>query len=64
VITPWENTLPSVSTLTIADPALLVQISDSHMFAEAHGYAAGHEYPRQPAKGSSNWCAHNNRRSI
>jgi Icc protein len=35
VITPWENALPSVSTLTTADPALLVQLSDSHLFAEA-----------------------------
>jgi Icc protein len=41
VITPWENTLPSVSTLSIAEPALLVQISDSHMFAEAHATLLG-----------------------
>ncbi|WP_019582184.1 3',5'-cyclic-AMP phosphodiesterase [Pseudomonas mandelii] len=27
--------MPSVSTLTTADPALLVQLSDSHLFAEA-----------------------------
>jgi Icc protein len=41
VITPWENTLPSVSTLSTAEPALLVQISDSHLFAEAHGTLLG-----------------------
>jgi len=33
--------LPSVSTLTTADPALLVQISDSHLFAEADGTLLG-----------------------
>jgi Icc protein len=37
---PWENALPSVSTLT-ADPALLVQLSDSHLFAEADGTLLG-----------------------
>ena len=35
MIAPWENTLPSVSTLTANDPVLLVQLSDSHLFAEA-----------------------------
>lgn len=38
---PWENALPSVSTLTTADPALLVQLSDSHLFAEADGTLLG-----------------------
>ena len=33
--------MPSVSTLTIADPALLVQLSDSHLFAEADGALLG-----------------------
>ncbi|KII31878.1 serine/threonine protein phosphatase [Pseudomonas fluorescens] len=33
--------MPSVSTLTTADPALLVQISDSHLFAEADGTLLG-----------------------
>ncbi|MDQ3200569.1 MAG: 3',5'-cyclic-AMP phosphodiesterase [Pseudomonadota bacterium] len=33
--------MPSVSTLTTADPALLVQLSDSHLFAEAHGTLLG-----------------------
>jgi Icc protein len=41
VITPWENALPSVSTLTTADPALLVQLSDSHLFAEADATLLG-----------------------
>jgi Icc protein len=41
VITPWENTLPSVSTLSAADTALLVQLSDSHLFAEAEGTLLG-----------------------
>ncbi len=41
MITPWENALPSVSTLTTADPALLVQFSDSHLFAEADGALLG-----------------------
>jgi hypothetical protein len=29
---------------------LLVQLSDSHLFAEAGWHAAGHEHLRQPAK--------------
>ena len=33
--------MPSVSTLSAADPALLVQISDSHLFAEADGTLLG-----------------------
>ncbi|WP_332765287.1 3',5'-cyclic-AMP phosphodiesterase [Pseudomonas koreensis] len=33
--------MPSVSTLTTADPALLVQLSDSHLFAEADGALLG-----------------------
>ncbi|MEG2798054.1 MAG: phosphodiesterase, partial [Pseudomonas sp.] len=33
--------MPSVSTLTTADPALLVQLSDSHLFAEADGSLLG-----------------------
>ena len=33
--------MPSVSTLTTADPALLVQLSDSHLFAEAEGTLLG-----------------------
>ncbi|WP_448722810.1 3',5'-cyclic-AMP phosphodiesterase [Pseudomonas farris] len=33
--------MPSVSTLTTADPALLVQLSDSHLFAEADGTLLG-----------------------
>jgi Icc protein len=41
VITPRENALPRVSTLTTADPALLVQLSDSHLFAEADGTLLG-----------------------
>jgi Icc protein len=41
VLLPWENALPSVSTLTTADPALLVQLSDSHLFAEADGALLG-----------------------
>ena len=41
MIPPWENALPSVSTLTTADSALLVQISDSHLFAEADGTLLG-----------------------
>ncbi len=40
-IQPWENALPSVSTLTTADAALLVQLSDSHLFAEADGALLG-----------------------
>jgi Icc protein len=40
-ITPWETALPSVSTLTTAEPALLVQLSDSHLFAEADGMLLG-----------------------
>jgi Icc protein len=41
VITPWENALPSVSTLTANDAVLLVQLSDSHLFAEADGTLLG-----------------------
>jgi 3',5'-cyclic-AMP phosphodiesterase len=41
LITPWENILPSVSTLSTAEPALLVQISDSHLFAEADATLLG-----------------------
>lgn len=41
MITPRENALPRVSTLTTADPALLVQLSDSHLFAEADGTLLG-----------------------
>jgi Icc protein len=41
VIQPWENALPSVSTLTTADSALLVQLSDSHLFAETDGALLG-----------------------
>jgi Icc protein len=41
VITPWENALPSVSTLTANDPVLLVQLTDSHLFAEADGTLLG-----------------------
>ncbi|WP_042932431.1 3',5'-cyclic-AMP phosphodiesterase [Pseudomonas mandelii] len=33
--------MPSVSTLTTADSALLVQLSDSHLFAEADGKLLG-----------------------
>jgi Icc protein len=33
--------LPSVSTLTTDDPVLLVQLSDSHLFAEADGTLLG-----------------------
>ncbi|MEB0044884.1 MULTISPECIES: 3',5'-cyclic-AMP phosphodiesterase [unclassified Pseudomonas] len=33
--------MPSVSTLTTADTALLVQLSDSHLFAEANGTLVG-----------------------
>ena len=33
--------MPSVSTLTTADPALLVQLSDSHLFADADGTLLG-----------------------
>ena len=39
--TPWENALPSVSTLTVNDPVMLVQLSDSHLFGEAHGTLLG-----------------------
>jgi Icc protein len=41
VITPWENALPSVSTLTATDPVLLVQLTDSHLFAETEGTLLG-----------------------
>lgn len=41
MFTPWENTLPSVSSLTSADPAFLVQLSDSHLFGEVHGTLLG-----------------------
>ncbi|MDI3391725.1 3',5'-cyclic-AMP phosphodiesterase [Pseudomonas sp. V98_8] len=33
--------MPSVSSLTSADPAFLVQLSDSHLFGEAHGTLLG-----------------------
>jgi Predicted phosphohydrolases len=33
--------LPNVSTLTTEDPVLLVQLSDSHLFAEADGSLLG-----------------------
>jgi Icc protein len=41
VITPWENALPSVSALNPDASALLVQLSDSHLFAEADGGLLG-----------------------
>jgi Icc protein len=41
VLLPWESALPSVSTLTSADTALLVQLSDSHLFAETDGTLLG-----------------------
>ena len=33
--------MPNVSTLTTEDPVLLVQLSDSHLFAEADGSLLG-----------------------
>ena len=33
--------MPSVSALTAADPVLLVQLSDSHLFAETDGTLLG-----------------------
>ncbi len=39
--------MPSVSTLTSADPALLVQLSDSHLFAEADGTLQSYQAFRQ-----------------
>nr|WP_202602837.1 3',5'-cyclic-AMP phosphodiesterase [Pseudomonas protegens] len=36
-----ENAVPSVSALTAADPVLLVQLSDSHLFAETDGTLLG-----------------------
>ena len=33
--------MPSVATLTTEDPVLLVQLSDSHLFANAHGSLLG-----------------------
>ena len=33
--------MPSVSTLTTEDPVLLVQLSDSHLFADANGSLLG-----------------------
>ena len=41
MITPWENALPSVSALNPDASALLVQLSDSHLFAEADGGLLG-----------------------
>jgi Icc protein len=41
VITPWENALPSVATLSVNDPVMLVQLSDSHLFADTHGTLLG-----------------------
>ena len=41
MFTPWENALPSVSTLSVNDPVMLVQLSDSHLFADAHGTLLG-----------------------
>ena len=41
MIQSWENALPSVSNLTTADTAMLVQLSDSHLFAEADGSLLG-----------------------
>jgi Icc protein len=38
---PWESALPSVSTVNPDAPALLVQLSDSHLFAEADGTLLG-----------------------
>jgi Icc protein len=38
---PWESALPSVSTVNPDAPALLVQLSDSHLFAEADGSLLG-----------------------
>jgi Icc protein len=37
----WESALPSVSTVNPDAPALLVQLSDSHLFAEADGTLLG-----------------------
>lgn len=33
--------MPSVSTLSVNDPVMLVQLSDSHLFADAHGTLLG-----------------------
>ena len=41
MFTPWENALPSVSTLSVNDPVMLVQLSDSHLFADTHGTLLG-----------------------
>lgn len=41
MITPWENALPSVATLSVNDPVMLVQLSDSHLFADTHGTLLG-----------------------
>jgi Icc protein len=41
VSTPWEAALPSVSALNPDAAALLVQLSDSHLFAEADGTLLG-----------------------
>jgi Icc protein len=38
---PWESALPSVSTVNPDAPALLVQLSDSHLFADADGTLLG-----------------------
>ena len=37
----WESALPNVSTLTTEDPVLLVQLTDSHLFADADGSLLG-----------------------
>lgn len=36
-----ESTVPNVSTLTIDDPVLLVQLTDSHLFADEGGSLVG-----------------------
>ena len=40
--------MPSVSTVTPDAPALLVQLSDSHLFAEADGTLLGQDTKRKP----------------
>lgn len=41
LILPWENALPSVSASPADDSVLLVQLSDSHLFAETDGVLLG-----------------------
>lgn len=53
--------MPNVSTLTTEDPVLLVQLSDSHLFADADGSLLGLK-TAQSLQQVIDWCVPSSRR--